>query len=136
MSKSIRQLFEASQIELSVSNLEGWVFACLEKEQKSLARRRLLVFGLADVLSGAGLALSSLYLFNLLRTSGFYHYVSLFWSDFGLVNLYWQELLLSLVESLPMLGVIVSLVVTLALIFSLAKTVSNFKLFYYQANPA
>ncbi len=135
MSKNIKQLFEITQISAPGADLEARVFSRIEKEKKFLARRSLLIFTLADVLSGAGLVLSFSYLFKLLATSGFYHYASLFWSDLGTASLYWQELLLSLVESLPMLGVIAFLMVTLVLIFSLAKTVSNFKLFYYQVNP-
>lgn len=136
MSKSIRQLFEISQTKLPLANLEGRIFARLAEEEKRLARRRLFVFGLADVLSGVGLVLSLVYVASLFITSSFYHYAALFWSDFGVAGLFWRELLLSLVESLPMLGIITSLVVALVLIFSLAKTIANFKLFYYQVNPA
>ena len=132
MSKNIQQLFESSRADTLSPGLESRVLARLEKEKKSLARRNLFIFGAADVLSGAGLVLTLIYVANLFVTSGFYNYISLFWSDTGAIGVFWQEMLLSLVESLPVLGLMAFLSVAAVLIFSLSKTIINFRLFYYE----
>ena len=132
MSKDIRQLFEATRVASFAPGLEGQVLARIGREQKKLAQRKLLIFGLVDVFSATGLVATGFYLANLLASSGFYNYLSLLWSDGGAPASYWQELLLSLVESLPLLGLTAFLAVVLILMLSLAKTVTNFKLFYYQ----
>ncbi|MFA5022753.1 MAG: hypothetical protein WC385_02615 [Candidatus Paceibacterota bacterium] len=134
MSQNIRKLFEATQAVGLSADLDERVYARLEQEQKKLAKRHLLIFGLADAFSAVGLVVSVFYLVNLSAGSGFYNYLSLFWSDGGSIALYWHELALSLVESLPMLGVIIFLGVALILLLSLAKTLSNLKAFYYQTN--
>lgn len=129
MSQNIRKLFEATQVVGLSAGLDKLVYCRLEQEQKKRAKRRLLIFGLADLLSVSGLVASFLYLVNLMVGSGFYNYLSLVWSDRGSLALYWHELLLSIVESLPVLGVITFLGVALILLLSLSKTLVNFKLF-------
>jgi len=130
MSKNIRQLFEATKAAELSAGLMALVLVRLQREQKKRARRNLLIFGLADVFSATGLMTTCFYSANLLASSGFYNYLSLLWSDGGAVALYWRELLLSLIESLPLLGLTAFLVVVLVLIISLAKTLANLKLFY------
>jgi hypothetical protein len=130
MSKNIRQLFKVTKVSDSAIGLEGRVLAHLKQEQKCFARRNLVVFGLVDLLSASGLIASGFYLASLSASSGFYNYLSLLWLDRGVVIGYWQELLFSLMDSLPVVGVIAFLAVALALILSLAKTMANFKLFY------
>ncbi|MFA6254314.1 MAG: hypothetical protein WC640_03680 [Candidatus Paceibacterota bacterium] len=132
MSQNIRKLFGATEVAGLAPGLDKLVYARLEREQKRLAKRNLLAFGLADILSAAGLVAICLYLANLMASSSFYNYFSLLWSDGGAVTSYWQELVLSLVESLPILGLIAFLAVALAFLLSLNKTMSSFKSFYYQ----
>ena len=134
MSQNIKKLFNLTDQANSPVGLADLVLARLGQEQKKHARRNLLIFGAVDIFSIAGLVLAGLSLVNLLASSSFYNYLSLLWSDSGTLALYWQELLMSLVESLPFLGLTVFLVVILVTMVSLAKTLTNFKLFYYQFN--
>ena len=136
MSQNIRKFFElARRGDLPVA-LTGLVLARIEQEKKRRARRELMIFGLADIFSFSGLVASCFYLANLLAGSGFYNYLSLLWSDGGAVAPYSSELFLSLVDSLPWLGLTIFLAVVLVLILSLAKTLANLKLTNYQFNLA
>lgn len=130
MSKHIRQLFEMTRPDGLKFDLMSQVIERLGQDQKRQARRNFFVFGLVDIFSAMVLVSSSFYLFKLIASSGFYNYLSLLWSDGGMISLYWHELLLSLIESLPVLGLIVLLGGTLALLLSLAKTITSFKLAY------
>ncbi|MFA5000699.1 MAG: hypothetical protein WC531_00520 [Candidatus Paceibacterota bacterium] len=134
MSKNIKELFNLLGPNDLPADLAGLTLARLEREQKKRARRNLLIFGAVDIFSVVGLVTAGLSLVNLLASSSFYNYLSLLWSDSGTLALYWQELLLSLVESLPFLGLTVFLAIILVMLISLAKTLTNFKLFYYQFN--
>ncbi len=130
MSQNIKKLFNLTSRTNSPAGLADLVSVRLGQEQKKRARRNLLIFGAVDIFSIAGLVLAGLSLVNLLASSGFYNYLSLLWSDSGTLALYWQELLMSLVESLPFLGLTIFFAVILVMMISLAKTLTSFKLFY------
>lgn len=113
-------------------NLEKIVLMRLDKEQKRMIKVHLFIFGLVDVLAFAGLVASLFNITRLLATSGFGQYLSLIFSDSGAVVYYWQELVMTLAESLPALGVIVLLSTLGVLVWSLVKTIIKAKNFYYQ----
>jgi hypothetical protein len=114
-------------VSLPVS-LERAVWARLTKEQKRRAKIHLAAFAILDSFALVGLVSSIIYLSNVFSQSGFGQYLSLILSDSNLLVSYWQELTLSLAESLPVLGFIAFLAVIAVLIWSFMKTIINVRL--------
>ncbi len=109
----------------SPAGLERAVLARLNREQKRQAKIQLVIFALVDILALSGLVASVIYLSSLFAKSGFIQYLSLIVSDGGLLFSYWRELVLSLAESLPVLGLIAFLFIITVLVWSIAKTIIN-----------
>ena len=59
--------------------------------------------------------------------SGFYQYLLLIFSDSGLVMTYWKEFVMTLAESLPLLGVAIFLFFMLILLGSFRLAIKNLK---------
>lgn len=57
--------------------------------------------------------------------SGFYNYLSLIISDYDVVIVYWKEITISLVESLPIIGIVSLLTVALVFAWSTIKATSE-----------
>lgn len=56
--------------------------------------------------------------------SGFYNYLSIIFSDFDVAIVYWKEILISLAESLPVIGILALLIVLTVFTWSVLKTAS------------
>jgi hypothetical protein len=109
----------------SPDGLEERVLIRLDQEQRRQVRRELLVFSLVDALALGGLFASFIYLSSVLTQSGFGRYLSLIFSDNNLLAVYWQELAISLAESLPVLGLIAFLSVMIVSTWSISRTIIN-----------
>ena len=109
-------------------DLERNIWSRLSQEQKRQAKIHLAAFAVLDAFAVVGLVTSIIYLSNIFSRSGFGHYLSLVLSDSNMLVSYWQELGLSLAESLPVLGFIAFLSVSTVLIWSSAKTIINARL--------
>lgn len=88
--------------------------------------RRGLIFeqGMYATVSFAsffGIIYSSIYVFKNVVSSGIYNYISLIFSDIEVLT-YWKELSLSILESLPFLGLAIGFMVLGIFIWSLLKT--------------
>ena len=57
--------------------------------------------------------------------SGFYNYISIIFSDSDVAFIYWKEILISLIESLPVLGIASLLTIALVFIWSTIKATSE-----------
>ncbi|MGE5393041.1 MAG: hypothetical protein ACM3NH_04850 [Candidatus Saccharibacteria bacterium] len=95
------------------------------ERRKALARRRLGIFV-------AFLSLIALLSYPVWRTfqaeasySGFFHYLSLAFSDFGLVTDYWQDYSLGLLETLPVVSTIGLLAIVFGIIALARMAVKN-----------
>ncbi len=90
-----------------------------------IKRRRLLVkqgfYGLVSLFSFAGIIFSVDYIAKYISTSGIYGYIDLVLSDFQTL-VYWKELSLSILESLPFLGFAVGFAVLGIFLWSTLKT--------------
>lgn len=109
-------------------DLERGVWARLNEAQKRQVKIHLAAFFVLDAFALIGLITSIIYLSNVFSQSGFGQYLSLILSDSNLLVSYWQELALSLAESLPVLGFIALLSVSTVLIWSFIKTIINARL--------
>lgn len=86
--------------------LEQRVFLRIREAQVARARARLAIFGFGAV-TGLFLSLPAYqYAMSELTTSGFLSYASLLLSDSGMLMLYWKEFGLTLLESLPVFGIL------------------------------
>lgn len=57
--------------------------------------------------------------------SGFYNYISIIFSDSDVVFIYWKEILISLIESLPVIGIASLLAIAVVFIWSTIKATSE-----------
>lgn len=107
------------------AGLLGAVVARIQKEQARLARLRTTLYSVGMFLSlGAG-SLVTISLARSLRASGFYEYVSLAFSGDSSFLVYWRELSLSILESVPFVTVLTFLVVLFVLVWTSANTLTN-----------
>lgn len=59
--------------------------------------------------------------------SGFYNYISIIFSDSDVAFIYWKEILISLIESLPVIGIASLLAIVVVFIWSTIKATSEVK---------
>ena len=123
--KDVSTLFQsATTIEIP-EGLEERVFLSIQNaQQREYAFRRTL-WGSLSLASLAVLAFSSIYTVHAFAVSSFSNYFSLIFSDMGSISLWWKDLGLSLVESLPVFG-------TLLLVGSIGLAVWSMRKFAKQ----
>ena len=97
----------------------------VHKEEKRRSRQKALLFGGSAVASlTATISLWSL-LAHAATQSGFYHYISLLLSGDSAIYIYWRELMLSLVDSLPVFALLGFLSTVVFLVWSAAHTFTH-----------
>lgn len=101
------------------------ILARIAQESRRAARFRLAMFSTVVVASGAALIPTLSYTMQEFRVSGFYDYVSLLFSDYTVASAHWQEISLSVVESLPSVAILLILSISITLIWSLRRAVPN-----------
>lgn len=107
----------------------------LQKERKILTlKRRLAIFSLGAILSALGLIPAYQTLQASLAESGFFQFFSLIFSDSQIISAYWQNFVLSLLESLPTLNLIIFLAVTIVFLEFLKLLIKNLKVISRQNN--
>ena len=124
MTRTYKELFDLLQDQIP-TNLEAVIIKRVKCEQKRFARIR---FSFQSTLAGAsliGLVEAGIYLFKSIQQTGFYEYASLAFSDGAVLSLYWKELVLSLVDSLPLFGLIIFMSVTALFIWSTVKALKD-----------
>ncbi len=89
------------------------------------ARRKTLLLGIASIVFGISLVPAFQYAAGELYASGFYEYMSLIFSDSGLVLSVWRQFAFSLIESIPSLAILVLLALCGALGWSLRRAFIN-----------
>ncbi len=95
-----------------------------------VVRRRLVVIFLGFVASAAALVP----VFNLaradLRQSGFLQFLSLAFSDFGIIIAYWQSFAMSLLETIPAISLAIFFTVIFMFLGSLKLLAKDIKIVY------
>jgi hypothetical protein len=108
------------QIELEPpEGLYEKILKRIQFESRRLAKIKFVLFGSSAIISLAGVFFSFQYILQEMSQSGFYNYLSLVFSDTGVVTTYWKEFSLLLAESAPVMGIIFFLGAVLALLGSL-----------------
>ena len=114
--------------EISIpKNLVDNIVLRIEKESHKEAKLRAISLSLVSVTS----LLISIPIISSLITSftqsGFYNYLSIIFSDSDVAITYWKEILMSLAESLPVIGITSLFVVMAIFTWSTIKAASETK---------
>jgi len=117
--KLINQLKDIEVTEQVRKRILVWI----NMAEKRRLRIRLAIFGTSTIVSFSLSYLAIVYLVGKIQESGFWQYLSLFFSGDGVVYTYWKELTYSLIESLPVVGVIASLAAIGLFIWSSTKII-------------
>lgn len=92
------------------SKLREAILGSIRSEERRKARIYITVSSATLLVSVIGFIFSVRYLFQIFQTSEFYTYFSLVFSDPDIVLGYWQDIALSLAESLPILALTMLLI--------------------------
>ncbi len=133
MDRDYQKLFTYIQKAELPKDLSQKVLFRIQKEEQRLRRQKSLFFGVGALASFVATISFATSLANTFVQSGFYQYVSLVFSGDGVATSYWKELSFSLVESLPIFGIVALLTAVGCLIWSAAHTFSNARRFMVNA---
>lgn len=117
---------EIGQFELP-TELRGKILMRIGQEERHRAKIFLAASATTISLSVVGIIFSVQYMMEGFYQSSFYTYFSLLLSDPDIVLTYWQEFTLSLAESLPLLGITVSLITVTILLLSIRVLANNLR---------
>lgn len=107
--------------------LRRHILTHISREECRRARIYVLASAAAILLSVAGIAVSVQYMLQAMRLSSSYEYLSLLLSDADIVFANWQAFTLSLLESIPLLPVLMSLVAAFALLVAIRTFANNLR---------
>jgi uncharacterized membrane protein len=111
MEKDYKKLFmNLEEVRPSDELFERIILRIGKEERMIVAKMRIVFFSFLLIVSSFGFAYSFIATQNALVNSGFIQFFSLIFSDFSIVATYWQNFLLTLLESLPVIAVVISLV--------------------------
>ncbi len=113
--------------DMSIDKLRDKIIFSINNEEIRRAKMYFLVFTTTALVSIFGLVASVRYMIREFYQSGFYTYFSLVFSDTNTIVVYWRELSLSLVETMPMVGITISLIAVCVFLISLRMLVKNTK---------
>ncbi|MDD5547472.1 MAG: hypothetical protein PHN74_01025 [Candidatus Pacebacteria bacterium] len=128
MEKNCEKLFKSLKEIEPPKELLGGILSKIEFEKRKIARLRLAFFAGTALASIFGFIPATRYFINELNSSGFHHYASLIFSDGGVLISYWKEFILSLAESLPVLGIIAILSLVFVLLESIKFILKDIKM--------
>ena len=131
MHKNYAQLFSHLTPPEMPDNLFEKIMHRIQKERQSLIlKRKVMIFSIG-MIGIIGAAAAFIPAFKMARTelyeSSFLYFLSLIFSDFGTVAAYWQNFIMSLLETLPVMGLAIFLLTILVFLGSLRFLVRNIK---------
>lgn len=106
-------------------NLMDKVFLTVALEKGRLEKRNRIAFLVSSIVSSFAVVGAFVYTVATLKESGFYTYLSLMFSDLGNLSFYWKDMIMALVESLPVYSVLILLSTFFVFVFSLMKYIKN-----------
>lgn len=100
------------------------------EKQRKILRRKIFIFSTSfGLILLASIPAMQLFISDV-NYSGFGQYLSLGFSDFSSIAIYWQEWTLSILESLPALSLALVMVIGAGLLISFKNILINAKSFY------
>ena len=104
------------------------IFSAIEQRRSREAKMRFVLITIIALSSSLALIPATRYLIRAFSESGFIQYASLIFSDSTAVLSSWQTFTLSLLESLPVMELIVSLSIVFVLLESIRFAAKNARL--------
>lgn len=128
MSKSYKKLFTYLNPPEPPGDLFKKIMHRIHEERRLLIiKRRLVIFSISLI----GSIVAFIPAFQTVKTgfieSGFTEYLSLLFSDTGIVVTYWQNFTFSLLETLPIMSLVAFLITMLVFLESLKLLAKNIK---------
>lgn len=108
-------------------HLKSNILRGILSEEKNRARKLLVISIITAFVSIGSILASVKYALTSFYQSSFYSYATLLFSDPDVVMRYWREFGLALLESLPVVGVILCLAAFFALLISLRMFARNMR---------
>jgi hypothetical protein len=127
MRDKYEQLFQNLPVLEPPRGLARDVLFRIELAQRRSARIRLICTGIIACVSFIVLIPMLRYVIQGFSQSGFYEYISIIFYDGGLLVSYWKEILLSLIDSVPYLGITGVFLSVLVLLWSFGHVIRNMK---------
>ena len=131
MPKDCKNPFISQELPEPPKGLFNKIMARIQEERRLLTiKRRLMIFSLGAV----GSAIAFIPALKMVQTglyeSGFMQFFSLIFSDFGTVVSYWQNFVMSLLETFPIIDLAIFLTVILIFLESLKFLVKDIKIIF------
>lgn len=135
MDQNYEKLFAKIEPNEPDPALLGKIIGCIQKERIASARRRIFIFAASAICSLIAF-IPALWMVRAgLAESGFAYFFSLLFSDFEIVAAYWQNFTLSLLETLPVMSLLVFSATLLAFLESLKLLTKNIRNIYKSKEP-
>lgn len=115
-------------------NLFEGIMLKVEREQKRALRRHFVVRTFLAVASFIALVPAFLYVEKAFAASGFYDFVSLALTDNVAFTAYWKDFVLSVAESLPLIGITACLSAFAVLVWSSVEAFQDGRIFFQHRN--
>lgn len=122
LSKVMKQAYNHPETGLSD---DFW--RVIQNKQAKNLKIKSLSYGFIGLLSLGGFVFVSLSMVRQFILSGFFQYVSLAFSDGGLLAIYWKEYLMSLVDSLPVASIGTAVFLLFSMLISIRKIIHQFR---------
>ena len=131
MVKDYEQLFNQIEALEPPQALLGKIMLRLEQEKKLvIIKRRVAFFSAGLIFSVLALIPAFKMVWDGVASSGFTQFLSLLFTDSGVVMAYWQSFGLTLLESLPVFSIIIFLVIIFTLLDSVIFLSKNIKIIH------
>jgi hypothetical protein len=104
MDKTYRKLLARLEFIAPPETLNPEILGVVRALEMRRARIRTFLYGTSAVIATGATAVASVFVHQSLAQSGFYEYVTLIFSGDAVVFRFWRELALTLIDSVPALG--------------------------------
>lgn len=125
MRDDISRLFEKLRQVDPPARLYHAILVMIEMKRRRTARILFSAGILTGITALAALLPASRYLYTSVTESGSLHYLSLLGSDSDIVLLYWRELAMNIIESLPAVALLSVFALCFVLLVGITVTASN-----------
>ena len=120
MEQNLQKLFKQSSYHPE-NRLSGDVWHVIESKNSHITKWKTFSYISLIILSLSGSIFSIKSLFEQFTKLGFFDYLSLAFSDSGVIATYWKEYVLTLANSLPVMSLILSFFLLFVLFISIQR---------------
>jgi len=124
--QNLQKLFKSASYQPE-SRLSGDIWGAIEYKSAQITKWKKFGYLSVSVLSLSGSIFSIKSLIEEFIRLGFFNYLSLAFSDGGVIAKYWKEYTLTLVDSLPVVSLVLSFFLLFILFISIRKASYQFK---------